>query len=706
MQRGGPRSVIVLFLGGVGLSLTTGVRPQEPAANPWVEIGRLEIPNSHAWSAVFSSDGKRLVTGSAGLQLTSGELNIWNVETQQSEITLPAQRPVRCVAFSPDGTMLATAEHDAMARLRDPLTGNVLHLVRGHRSQSDTLAFSADSKLLATSGWDGAVKIWDTATGNGIRSLEGHSGQVFTVAFGSGDTLASAGSDTTIKLWRASTGDPLFTLLGHQDTIHWLAFAASGGKLLASASWDKTVRLWDAAAGKPVAILQGHKEAVQAVAFTPDGKTLVSAASRRPEKGAATPAEVVFWDVAGRSAKFRLQRPAPVFGLAFAPDGKTLAMASWDGTVTLFKENAAAKPSDDPRLGRDFKFGAAQIEDESAVPKKDYAAKYQAQFDEKQAAADLVPFGPDVTECVQIGAEGIHINLPLGFPRHRSGTGVITDFGLQGDFEITMNYQFLTEPKLFAEGNPTEVKLVVVPQETVRPGVWHKTTQDRAMLARESPMRTSAGQFVADMTSWHSDDIPKDQWGNETFNNIETHARKNLPTAAKQGRLRLVRSGSQLYFLVSDGVDKDFTLLSKNEFGAKDVKDVRVLGVTGGPNAELTVRVTDLRIQADAFTKGGETILEGAVEPPGHGWRMYLIAGVPPVVLLLALVAWRTSRRRPSKPSAADSAEAAGSLVFPCSSCGKRLKVKAERAGARLKCPQCGKTVEAPKVHPGGSEAS
>jgi 4-amino-4-deoxy-L-arabinose transferase-like glycosyltransferase/DNA-directed RNA polymerase subunit RPC12/RpoP len=39
-------------------------------------------------------------------------------------------------------------------------------------------------------------------------------------------------------------------------------------------------------------------------------------------------------------------------------------------------------------------------------------------------------------------------------------------------------------------------------------------------------------------------------------------------------------------------------------------------------------------------------------------------------------------------------------LFFPCSACGKKLRVKAELAGTKIKCPQCGQCVLAPQLRP------
>ena len=55
----------------------------------------------------------------------------------------------------------------------------------------------------------------------------------------------------------------------------------------------------------------------------------------------------------------------------------------------------------------------------------------------------------------------------------------------------------------------------------------------------------------------------------------------------ESGRLRLIRSGGTLFFYASEEPGKDFTLLHQSEFGTGDLKNVRILGSTGGPGAAV-----------------------------------------------------------------------------------------------------------------------
>src|SRR5262245_41949592 len=96
-------------------------------------------------------------------------------------------------------------------------------VVKGSAGWVGSIAFSPDGSSLASASSDGAVRVWDAATGNAKAVLKGHADIVAAVAFAPSGAppsapvrLASASFDGTVKLWNVATGSETRTLRGHR----------------------------------------------------------------------------------------------------------------------------------------------------------------------------------------------------------------------------------------------------------------------------------------------------------------------------------------------------------------------------------------------------------------------------------------------------------------------------------------------------------
>lgn len=188
---------------------------------------------------------------------------------------------VRAVAFSPDGTRIASGSSDTRVILWDAENRQRIgEPLEGHTNLVNSVAFSPDGDLLASAGRDNRIIIWDVSVQPPVMAheIDDHTGDIWTVRFSpDGQMLASGSADRTVRLWNPVTGESIGEpLTGHDDTVYAIAFSPDGA-LLASGGEDNRVLLWDLTNDEPTAsVLEGHTNWVRALAFSPDGALLAS----------------------------------------------------------------------------------------------------------------------------------------------------------------------------------------------------------------------------------------------------------------------------------------------------------------------------------------------------------------------------------------------------------------------------------------------
>ena len=274
-------------------------------------------------AAVFSPDSQVLATA------IDQTICLWQVaDGRQLAIYHGHQGWVQSLAFSPDGTTLASGSHDHTIRLWNRQTGQCLKTLRGHTGGVQTLAFSPDGMTLASGSHDHSICLWQLPLGHRGQVLSGHRDRVLFVAFSpDGQTLISGGADDNVRCWQLATSQCIRQIA---TNLNWaLAIALSpDGQTLAIASDGKTVNFWPLQPGAGPRPLAHYCSRVWAVAFSPDGQRLATASDDRTVK---------LWAVDSGECLQTLQaHTQQVWLVAFSPDGQTLVSASDDGTVRLW----------------------------------------------------------------------------------------------------------------------------------------------------------------------------------------------------------------------------------------------------------------------------------------------------------------------------------------------------------------------------------
>ncbi|MCA9706733.1 MAG: WD40 repeat domain-containing protein [Myxococcales bacterium] len=179
--------------------------------------------------------------------------------------------------FSHDGKRIVTASSDGTARVWNANTGAPIVILEGHEKAVRSASFSPDGKRIVTASDDETARVWNADDGVPIRTLEGHEKEVASASFSpDGKRILTASYDHTARVWRANARKPIFTLRGHEKSVVSANFSRDGEHIV-TASFDRTARVWSASTGKPILALQGHAGAVRSASFSPDGKYIVTA---------------------------------------------------------------------------------------------------------------------------------------------------------------------------------------------------------------------------------------------------------------------------------------------------------------------------------------------------------------------------------------------------------------------------------------------
>ena len=339
----------------------------------------------------FSPDGKSVVAARNSLSERRGVfvLSVWDAQSGREVAVMPDdpahiehRGTISSLAFSPDGSTLATTSMDHSVRLWDFAKRAPLAAIQGHLSEVFALAFTPDGQKIVTGAKDGEVKLWSTrprtndnilttarhpqsfskdgrtlaaatrygfalvfidiATGEAEKQFDLERGRPGSLSFALSDdlrTMVQKGEEGTIRVTNTLTGEAM-TLKGAEGGIELMALSPDGGTLITRGR-ERVLRRWNLSAGTNTIW------AVEAfsVFYSPDGKLLATTGRSNV---------VQLWDAATWTPTVKLEPEEQLggatfggfgpFGIgppnAFSADGRVLAIACQDDSIRLWETSS------------------------------------------------------------------------------------------------------------------------------------------------------------------------------------------------------------------------------------------------------------------------------------------------------------------------------------------------------------------------------
>jgi WD40 repeat protein/DNA-binding SARP family transcriptional activator len=232
--------------------------------------------------------------------------------------------------WSPDGTIFVTEgpEETGLVDIRDAQTGNSVLSFHGHDIDVNDIAFSRDGSMLATTGDDGAARVWDPITGEELGSFQVPTDvDVWGPKFSPDGSFLAASWPDGVRIFDLATRKTIREIGAVPSPLH-TSFSPDGEKIAISSEKALTAVVVDVSSGEELFTLQGHDLTLKDIEWSPDGRWIATSSND---------ASARLWEAGTGTSRFALLgHAAPIQDLEWSPDSTRLVTGSDDGTAKVW----------------------------------------------------------------------------------------------------------------------------------------------------------------------------------------------------------------------------------------------------------------------------------------------------------------------------------------------------------------------------------